>query len=408
MPGVAKGAYYYPPFPLTMAGGTGCILEDIDGHRYRDFAGHHTAQILGHGHPAIVDAVVKQSKAGIATGAPMGLAANLAEEICARVDSVEQVRFCNSGTEASLHAIRLARAFTGKPKIAKFEGGYHGSHDGVEISVAAVSPASGSAEAPRPVPTAKGMASSALEDVLILPYDDEAAVESLISTHRNELAAVLLDPKCGLLPQRPGFIRAIREITQANDVLLIFDEIVGFRAAHGGMQSVFGISPDLTLFGKIIGGGFPVGAFGGRADLMSLLDPTNSGPVFQSGTFSGHPVVMAAGLAMLRSLTENRLAHVNRLTDKLTDGLTHIFTRRDTQAQAINTGSVFSIYFMSRIPRTARDVTEHSTEREHDIFIHLLNSGFFLGNGTRMCSVSSPMEDNDIDELLQAVDQILV
>lgn len=407
MPGVAKGAYYYPPFPLTMARGTGCILEDIDGHQYRDFAGHHTAQILGHGHPNIVDAVVKQSRVGIATGAPMGIEADLAEEICARVGSVEQVRFCNSGTEASLHAIRLARAFTGRPKIAKFEGGYHGSHDGVEISVAAVCPASGSAEAPNPVPTAQGMAPGALEDVLILPYDDEAAVESLISAHRCELAAVLLDPKCGLLPQRSGFIRAIREITQAHDVLLIFDEIVGFRAAHGGLQSVYGISPDITLFGKIIGGGFPVGAFGGRADLMSMLDPTNSGPVFQSGTFSGHPVVMAAGLALLRSLTEDRLDHVNRLTDKLTEGLTQIFTRRDMAAHAMNTGSVFSIYFMPTTPRTARDVAEHDTLREHDLFIHLINRGFFLGNGTRMCSVSCPMDDNDIEALLEAVDESL-
>ena len=407
MPGVAKGAYYVQPFPLTMARGEGCFLEDIDGHRYVDFAGHHTAQILGHGHPTVVEAVQKQLAAGIATAAPMGVEADLAEEICSRADSVDLVRFCNSGTEASIHAIRLARVSSGKPKVAKFEGGYHGSHDGVEISGVPVPGKSGPVETPQPVATAGGMAPRALDDVIVLPYNDEAAVESLIAKHKEELACVLLDPKCGLLPQRPQFIQAVREITHRHGILLILDEIVGFRTESGGIQAMYGIMPDITLFGKIIGGGFPIGAFGGRADVMSVLDPTQGGRLFQSGSFSGHPVGMVAGLAMLKSLTPDALRHLNSLTTRLHGGLTDVFYRRNIDAHVVSAGSVFSIYFQRESPVIPRDVLHHDTQKEHEFFLSLVNQGYYLGSGTRMCSLSLPMDQSHVDGLIDASERAL-
>ncbi|HIG45738.1 MAG TPA: aminotransferase class III-fold pyridoxal phosphate-dependent enzyme [candidate division Zixibacteria bacterium] len=318
MPGVAKGAYYYAPYPITIDHADGCYLYDIDGNQYVDFANHHTAQILGHNHPAINEAVTQQLKKGIAVAGPMGVETQLASEICRRVDSVESIRFCNSGTEATLHAVRLAREYTGRYKIAKFEGGYHGSHDAVEISVAPDLQKAGPSDRPNAVPTAGGMPPNATENIVILPDNNEEAVERIIAEHKQDLACVLLDPKAGIMPQRPEFVRTVREITEKNDILLMLDEIVGFRAARGGIQSQYNISPDLTTFGKIIGGGFPIGAFGGRKDLMALLDPTNTGArLFQSGTFSAHPVAMAAGMALLGELNESAFEHLAFLTSIL-------------------------------------------------------------------------------------------
>ena len=256
MPGGAKGAYFHKPYPLTMAHGEGCYLYDVDGTRYVDFANHHTAQILGHNHPAVIEAVQEQLKRGIALGAPVGVEAELAEEMCGRVASVERIRFCNSGTEATLHAIRLARGFSGRHKIAKFEGGYHGSHDVVEVSVSPALEEAGPEATPNAVPTAGGISPNATKEVVVLPYNDEAAVEQLITQHRHELACVIFDPKAGILPLRKAFVQFVGELTQQNGVLLIFDEIVGFRVGTGGLQAHYGITPDLTVYGKIVGGGF--------------------------------------------------------------------------------------------------------------------------------------------------------
>ncbi len=257
MPGGAKGAYFYPPYPLTMQRGEGCYLYDLDERRLVDFANHHTGQILGHNNPAVNQAVQAQLSRGIALGAPMGNEVELAEEICDRVTSIERIRFCNSGTEATLHAIRLARGFCGCSKIAKFEGGYHGSHDIVEVSVAPQLEKAGPAEAPNSVPTAGGISPHAPAEVIVLPYNNEDAVEQLVRRHRHELACVLLDPKTGILPLRKEFVQAVRRVTQENDVLLILDEVVGFRIARGGVQEYYDIAPDLTTFGKLVGGGFP-------------------------------------------------------------------------------------------------------------------------------------------------------
>lgn len=408
MSGVAKGAYYYAPYPLTMARGEGCYLHDIDGRKFVDFANHHTAQILGHNHPAVMEAVRAQMEKGIAVGAAMGIEAELAEEMCRRVASVDCIRFCNSGTEATLHAIRLARGFSGRPKIAKFEGGYHGSHDIVEVSVAPALDKAGPESTPHAVPTTGGISSKAPEEVVVLPYNDEDAVERLVTQHRDELACVIFDPKTGILPLRKEFVQAVRKITAQHDVLLIFDEIVGFRTCVGGLQAHYGIAPDLTTFGKIIGGGFPVGAFGGRADIMALFDPTQ-GPTgfFQSGTFSAHPVVMAAGLAMLRQLTPETYDHLNRLAGRLHDGLSSMFERNMVDAKVVSTGSTFSIYFTGRELKNYRDLTSANGMTARQVFLALVNQGCHLSPSLTMNCLSSPMDESHVDGLIEAMQEAI-
>lgn len=408
MPGVAKGAYYYAPYPITIDHADGCYLYDLDGNQYIDFANHHTAQILGHNHPAINEAVKQQLTKGIAVAGPMGVETQLASEICRRVDSVESIRFCNSGTEATLHAVRLAREYTGRYKIAKFEGGYHGSHDAVEISVAPDLHKAGPSDRPNAVPTAGGMPPNTTENIVILPDDNEEATERIIDEHKHDLACVLLDPKAGIMPQRPEFIRAVREITEKYNILLMLDEIVGFRAARGGIQSQYNISPDLTTFGKIIGGGFPIGAFGGRKDLMSLLDPTRKGArLFQSGTFSAHPVAMAAGMALLGELNESAFEHLDFLSDRLTDGLNHIFIHSSTPVQVVCSASTFSFYFTEHPVRTYRDSVASDQVKVHQVFLALLDQGYYLGNGLGMNCLSLPMNETHVDGLIQAIENAL-
>lgn len=406
--GSAKGAYYYPPFPLFMERGEGCYLWDVDGTRYVDCTNHHTAQILGHNHPAVVQAIQHQLTRGIALGAPTGIETALAEMLCQRVASVDRVRFTNSGTEATLHAIRLARGFSKKPKIAKFEGGYHGSHDVVEISVAPPLDQAGPATAPYAVPTAGGISPNAAAEVLILPYNNAAAVDQLIQTHRDELACIIFDPRAGILPIHPEFAQAVERSARTNGVLLIFDEIVGFRKGTGGLQEYLGLRPDLSCFGKIVGGGFPVGAFGGRADIMDLFDNTR-GPTgfFQSGTFSAHPVTMAAGLATLQELTPETFVHLETLENQFITGLRKLFERRQIGAQVITSGSVFSIYFSTTPVVDWRGMVNTDKTKAKRLFFALLEQGYFLNIGLGMCSLSAAMQPSHIDGLITAIDHAL-
>lgn len=402
--GASKGAYYYPPYPLTFRRGLGCELDDVDDRTYIDFGNHHTAQVLGHNHPAVVLAVRSQLSDGIALGGPTGVETRIAQHMVDRVKSIERIRFVNSGTEATLHAIRLARQFTGKGKIAKFEGGYHGSHDAVEISVAPSLEDAGDAQEPNAVPAAGGMAPHAHLDTMVLPYDDDEGVERLLSRHRDELGCVIMDPKAGIFPQRPEFVQRVREVTRDLGVLMIFDEIVGFRQARGGLQSHYDIVPDLTCYGKIIGGGFPVGAFGGRADVMDQLDNTQGkATVFQSGTHSSHAVAMAAGLATMEQLTDEAIAHINGLGARLKAGLDKLFEKRGVTAYVVVQGSVFSIYFGIKEVRTYRDTIQADKNLSRAVHLSLLNQGFFLSQGMGMNAICLPTQEEHVDGLVEAM-----
>ncbi len=278
----------------------------------------------------------------------------------------------------------------------------------MEISTAPPLESAGEASAPNAVPSAGGMALHALEDVIVLPYNDEESVERLLSRHRDELACVILDPKAGIIPIRHDFIQRVRAITEELGILLILDEIVGFRQAKGGLQSHVGIKPDLTCFGKMIGGGFPVGAFGGRADVMDLVDNSSgSSPVFQSGTHSSHAVAMAAGIATLESMTDEAYAHLNRLGNRLKIGLEDLFAERGVMAQVVVTGSVFGIHFGIDRLRDYRDLTRSDKAMAHAVFLSLLNQGYFCGQGLTMCAISLPTQDEHIDGLILSVGNAL-
>ncbi|MBB76170.1 MAG: aspartate aminotransferase family protein [Planctomycetaceae bacterium] len=408
MPGGAKGAYYYPPYPLQIARAEGCRLFDQDGNCYRDFANHHTAQILGHGHPAIIEAVQEQLRRGIAVGAPMGCETALAEEICRRVGSIDSLRFCNSGTEATLHAVRLARGFTGRSKIAKFEGGYHGSHDAVEVSITPPIDLAGPADAPRSVAGTGGMAPRATDEVLVLPYGDAEAVDRLVGLHHDELACVLFDPKVGVYDTTHAFAQAVRQITERHQVLLILDEVVSFRLARGGYQEVVEVTPDLTTLGKLIGGGFPVGAVGGRRDIMALFDNTSGATGFgQSGTFSAHPVAMTAGLTTLEQLDPAAFAQLNQLGSLLRRELATRFAQGGQPWQIVGEGSLFSLYPTRDMPANYRAAAAIDRSPVRDAFARCLNAGVFLNHNLVMNAISLATGTAEVEHLVSAWETLI-
>ena len=304
--------------------------------------------------------------------------------------------------------IRLARGISGRRKIAKFEGGYHGQHDAVEISVAPPLGEAGPATQPTAVPQVKGMALRALEEAVILPYNDADSVQRLIEEHKDELACVMFDPKAGIMPQRPEFVQFVRQLTQDNDILMVFDEIVGFGTGFGGLQSRFGVTPDLTSFGKIIGGGFPVGAFGGRADLMERFDGSkgNSG-FFQSGTYCAHPVTMAAGLASLQALNEQAFVGLEALGVRLCSGLNELFKSAGFPAQAVHNGPIFSIHFTTEELLNYRVMSGANKELSMPTYMALLEEGYSMCYAMIMSAISLPMETEHVDGLVAAMGRTL-
>ena len=294
--GVMKGAYFQPPKPTYIDHARDCYVFDIDGNRYVDFSNHHTATILGHSHPAVVKALHEQVDRGVAFGSPTTLEKEVAEELVKRIPSVEKVRYTNSGTEASLNAVRVVRAVTGKPLIGKFEGAYHGSNDAGEFNIKPPTDESGPQEAPNTLATYDGMPEGGENNVVILPYNDVESVELILREHKDRLAAVLFDGRSTWYDISFDFTRFLRKITEELGILLVFDEVISFRSGYAGYQGVVGVEPDLTIFGKVVGGGLPVGAIGGKAAVMDILD-TNEGPtgMYQSGNLRGQPLHPGGG-----------------------------------------------------------------------------------------------------------------
>ncbi len=302
--------------PRVMGRAAGSLLVDVDGVQYIDYIGSWGAAIVGHAHPAVVEAVTRAARDGLSFGVNSPLEVALAEEIIARVPSVERVRMVNSGTEAVMSAVRLARAATGRRRIVKFEGCYHGHSDGLLAKA-------GSGLATLAIPDSAGVTAGAAADTLIARYNDLSSVESLVTRHRADIAAILVEPiagNMGLVRPFDGFLQALRSYADDIGAVLIFDEVMtGFRVARGGAQALVGVRPDLTAFGKIIGGGLPVGAYGGRREIMALLAP--EGRVYQAGTFSGNPATMAAGLATLALLDDEAYARLDAVSARLARGI---------------------------------------------------------------------------------------
>ena len=303
--GSSRGTAYFPPHPHFIERGEGHYIQDADGNRLLDFMINATSLVLGHAHPDVTRAIQEQAARGTAFTGPTDPQVRMARILTERVESLDLVRFTNSGTEGTMMAIRAARAFTGREKIAKFEGGYHGAHEYVSVSVRPplekLDPSG-----PTPIPEHRGMPQSILDQVIVLPYNDLDWCERELRRNADDLACLIMEPvvsSFGYIPGDVEFLRGLRELTAELRIVLIYDEVQSFRIAPGGAQETLGVTPDMTAFGKIIGGGTPVGAFGGRADIMELFDPTQPGPIPHAGTFNANPVTMAAGEAVMKHLT---------------------------------------------------------------------------------------------------------
>ena len=352
--GVASNGKFLPPYPIYILGAQGAELIDVDGNKYVDLIMGAGVHILGHTHPSVLRAVREQLELGVHYYIPAEAEVKLAEKVCQLMPVVEMVRFVNTGSEATQMALRAARAYRGRDKIVKFEGNFHGQHEGVLISTLATE---GPPELPLPHVDSAGVPKDVTSQVLILPYNDPNCAAEHISRHADELGAVILEPVSafglGVVPAESEFLRAVREVTAKHEIPLIFDEVVtNFRLALGGASQYFGIKPDLVCLGKILGGGFAIGGYGGRRDIMDKVVTPRVGlwdlstQIFQSGCFSGNPVSMTAGLVVLEELEKGQIySHINRMTQLLADGLRQIGERKGLPILVNAIGSIFQIHF---------------------------------------------------------------
>ena len=362
-----------PPFVVR---GEGAYLWDADGNRYIDFFGSWGPMLLGHAFPPVVEAIQHAAARSASFGASTEAEADLAERVIAMVPSIEKMRFVSSGTEATMSAIRLARAFTGRKYIVKFEGCYHGHADGLLVKA-------GSGVATFGIPGSAGVPEEAVHFTLALPYNDVAAVESAFARHKGEIACVIVEPvvgNAGTIPPAPGYLQSLHRITADNGAILIFDEVMtGFRVAPGGAQELYGIRPDLTTLGKILGGGLPCGAFGGRADIMDQLAPL--GPVYQAGTLSGNPLAMAAGIAMLQYLQEHR-ADVYRTLEQrsaaVADGVAEVAASLEIPLTTNRVGAMFTWFFTGEPVTDFAGAARSDTGRFATFHQAMLESGVWL------------------------------
>ncbi len=359
--------------PLILDRGEGPRVRDADGRWYLDYIGSWGPAILGHGVPAIVEAVREAALAGFALGATGPGEVELGDRIRAAMPSMERLRFVSSGTEAVMSAIRLARGATGRDLVVKFAGGYHGHGDSLLVEA-------GSGLATLGMPGSAGVTAATAADTIVIPYNDVAAVGAVFRAHPDRVAAVIVEPvaaNVGVIPPAPGFLEALREHTTANGSLLIFDEVItGFRVARGGAQERFGITPDLTTLGKIIGGGMPVGAYGGRDDLMRLVAP--EGGVYQAGTLSGHPLAMAAGVATLDLLTADVYEGLERTASALESGLIAAAADAGREVAITRVGSLLTVFFRSGAPHDAAAALAADREAYARFFGVMLDEGVLL------------------------------
>jgi glutamate-1-semialdehyde 2,1-aminomutase len=380
----------------------------VDGVERVDFLNNMTSLIHGHAHPHITAALAEQLTRGTAYSEPCEAEVSLARLLVNRIPSIQTIRFANSGTEAVMMALKLARAFTARAKIAKFEGFYHGYYDYVQVSYASNPSNWGVPRAPASVPSSGGLARSVETEVLVLPFNDPAGVEQLLEQHAGDVAALIMDPlsqQAGCPRPDPGFYAFLREITKRYGILLIFDEVISFRLGYQGAQGAYGGDPDLTALGKIMGGGLPVGAVGGRADVMQLLDPSQSPPQLASGgTFSANPFTMTAGYAAMELLDHAEFARINQLGERLRTEANAVFAEAGLSAQAAGDGSLFKILMTSVPVRGYRDVvlTSAPIEVTRQLHRNLLDQGVVVSNAL-LGALSTPMGDGEVDMFVEAL-----
>jgi glutamate-1-semialdehyde 2,1-aminomutase len=401
--GDTRTATYFSPYPAYMEKGRGCYLYDADGNAYLDLLGNYTSLIHGHAFPAIVESIKNQAANGTVFGAAGEIQYLHAEHLCGRIPAMDMIRYCNSGTEATLFAIRAARAFTGRDVIIKMDGGYHGGHDLAEVNILPDTETDG----PPRASARAGVPASVLQDVRVVPFNDLTAVASILATDADRIAAIIVEPVLGaggVIPPQKDYLAGLRELADRFGVLLIFDEVITLRLSTGGMQNLTGVAPDLTTLGKIIGGGLPVGAFGGRAEIMGRFDPAHSKAVFHSGTFNAANVVMAAGLCALKALDRAAIDRINTLGERLKKGFNDAFKQAGLRGQVTGIGSLNQIHWFDGPLNNARDSVRALTavgELPGLLHLEMMNCGIYSAK-RGMTAVSTPMTEKDIDKAVTA------
>jgi glutamate-1-semialdehyde 2,1-aminomutase len=390
--------------PLIIERGSGAYLYDIDGNQLIDFIGSWGPHILGHNHPDVVAAIQNALQGGTSFGAPCELETQLAQMVVDAVPSVEKVRMVNSGTEATMSAIRLARGFTKRDKIIKFAGCYHGHVDSLLVSA-------GSGALTLGMPSSPGIPTGCTADTLVLEFNNIEQLEATFAEHGPSIAAIILEPvvgNMGCVPPEPGFLEACRESCTNSGTVLIFDEVMtGFRVAYGGAQTRFGITPDLTTLGKIVGGGLPVGAYGGRAEIMDTISPV--GPVYQAGTLSGNPLAMASGIATLNILKEtDPYADLEKKSNRLCQGLRDAASAAGIKHSVAQVSSMFTLFFNPEPVKSMRQSEKNDTDRFAKYFWGMIDRGIYLPCSQFEANfVSVAQSEDDIDKTISAAQEVL-
>lgn len=399
--GVSSPVRSFQPYPTYIARGKGSRIIDVDGNDLIDYCMAYGPLILGHAHPKVVRAVQEQAADGTLYGAPIEKEIRLVERLARHYPSIEMARIVNSGTEATMHAIRLARGYTGRNKIVKFEGCFHGAHDAVLVKA-------GSGATTHSAPNSLGVPPEAVANTLLAPYNDLEAVRRLVADNKGQIAAVIVEPVMGnvgpVLP-RDGYLQGLREVTEDNDVLLIFDEVItGFRLSLGGAQAYFGVTPDITTLGKIAGGGLPIGIFGASEEIMSMISP--SGKVYQAGTFSGNPLSLAAGLATIDELSAETYEELERKGRMMRQGIAKIVEERELPYCVQGLGSLFQVFC------APHEVSDYQSALGSDqtafmkLFHSLLDKGVYLPPSQfETCFLSTAHTDDDIARTLDSYDR---
>ena len=410
--GDTRSSAHYGPYPLVIESSSGCHMRDVDGHDFVDFMNNFTSLVHGHAHPDVVSAVQAQVAKGTAYAAPNENQIELAELIVDRVPSIEQLRFTSSGTEGTLMAIRCARAATGRQKIMKMEGGYHGSYELAEVSLVPYPDKRGPIEAPVSNAIDASFPESVLGDTIICPFNEPEIARQLIEQHGDELAAVIVEPvlgSMGMIPATSEFLASLREATSDHGVVLVFDEVITLRLDEGGAQTPLGVSPDLTCMGKIIGGGLPVGGLGGKRELMQLFSPEQKKPVMHASTFSGNALTMAAGLAAMRAYTQSEVERINGLGARLRDGFSQAFAQSGIAGQVLGSGSLSNILFTNAPIHDSRDsiagmfASGHITSLLH---LGMLRRGVVSASRLMYC-VSTAMTEAEVEIAVTALNESL-
>ena len=386
--------------PVFFTRGEGAYLYDVDANRYVDYVGSWGPMILGHSHQPTVDAVVHQAQQALGFGAPTEGEITLAEKVIELVPSIEKVRMVNSGTEATMSAIRLSRGFTGRDLILKFTGCYHGHSDSLLVKA-------GSGVLTLGIPNSPGVPEAVASATLNAPYNDLDAVKAVFAEYPGQIACIIVEPvagNMGCIPPVPGFLQGLREVTSDDGALLIFDEVMtGFRVSRGGAQALYGVTPDLTTLGKIVGGGLPVGAFGGRADIMSHIAP--EGPVYQAGTLSGNPLAVSAGLATLNHLTDEVYENIAATTDKLVAGLKERAAAHGVKIATNHVCGMFSLFFDIEKAENFDHVSNSNVDKFNRFFHAMLDAGVYLAPSAFEAGFISAAHDAEaIQATLDAAD----